>query len=189
MLERLSSRPVLCPGHASSLTIPSTGCLPSAVSAAGVTRLCSMHPGYYAAVRLLTCSPTALSPRLPVAARQRSAPAGQMRSPRFRRVPFERDMVFDPGVASAPRIAVPHILPSATVTASAPANFGISWLNPTPHAIAVYASTTPSPTPSQHSLPGGRYPLPEPVFHRLDHASLAWRTTVTVILMGVTVIP
>ena len=28
----------------------------------------------------------------------------------------------------------------------------------------------------QHSLPGGRYPLPEPDFHRLDRASFAWRT-------------
>jgi hypothetical protein len=29
---------------------------------------------------------------------------------------------------------------------------------------------------AQHSLPGGRYPLPEPDFHRLDRASFAWRT-------------
>jgi hypothetical protein len=29
---------------------------------------------------------------------------------------------------------------------------------------------------SQHSLPGGRYPLPGPDFHRLDRASFAWRT-------------
>ena len=28
----------------------------------------------------------------------------------------------------------------------------------------------------QHSLPGGRYPLPGPDFHRLDRASFAWRT-------------
>src|SRR3954454_10290166 len=27
----------------------------------------------------------------------------------------------------------------------------------------------------QHSLPGGRYPLPGPDFHRLDRASFAWR--------------
>src|SRR4029077_9674116 len=30
--------------------------------------------------------------------------------------------------------------------------------------------------PTQHSLPGGRYPLPGPDFHRLDRASFAWRT-------------
>jgi hypothetical protein len=33
---------------------------------------------------------------------------------------------------------------------------------------------------TQHSLPGGRYPLPGPDFHLLDHASFAWRTNVSV---------
>jgi hypothetical protein len=41
------------------------------------------------------------------------------RSPRFRQVPFVRDGVFDHDRASAPRIAVPHMLPSAGWTASA----------------------------------------------------------------------
>jgi hypothetical protein len=41
----------------------------------------------------------------------------------------------------------------------------------------VYASPWSSPPTTQHSLPGGRYPLPGPVFHRLDRASFAWRTT------------
>src|SRR4051794_32826789 len=35
----------------------------------------------------------------------------------------------------------------------------LSWLNPTPHAIAVYASQPPSPVATQHSLPSGRYSL------------------------------
>ena len=47
--------PALCPGHASQLTLPSTGRLPSTVSAADVTRHCSRLHGYYAAVQLLTC--------------------------------------------------------------------------------------------------------------------------------------
>src|SRR5450830_761537 len=47
----------------------------------------------------------------------------------------------------------------------------ISKLTPTTHTIAVYASPWPSPDTTQHSLPGGRYPLPGPDFHRLDHAS------------------
>src|SRR5215510_9250769 len=34
-----------------------------------------------------------------------------------------------------------------------------SWLNPTPHAIAVYASQPLSPVATQHSLPSGRYSL------------------------------
>src|SRR6187200_3336320 len=52
----------------------------------------------------------------------------------------------------------------------------LSWLNPTPHAIAVYASQPTSPLTTQHSLPSGRYSLLGPVFHRLDRTSFAWRT-------------
>src|SRR5208337_174979 len=108
------------------------------------------------------------------------ATAGQARSPRFRRDPFARDGVFDHGRASTPRIAAPHILPSATVTASASTDFGFSRLNSPPHAIAVYASRRSSPSAPQHSLPSARYGLLGPDFHRLDRASFAWRTTVTV---------
>src|SRR5678816_2872442 len=52
----------------------------------------------------------------------------------------------------------------------------LSWLNPTPHAIAVYASRPLSPVATQHSLPSGRYSLLGPDFHRQDRASFAWRT-------------
>jgi hypothetical protein len=48
----------------------------------------------------------------------------------------------------------------------------LSWLNPTPHAIAVYASQPLSPVVTQHSLPSGRYSLLGPDFHRLDRTSL-----------------
>src|SRR3989441_10297860 len=48
----------------------------------------------------------------------------------------------------------------------------LSWLNPTPHAIAVYASRPLSPVAAQHSLPSGRYSLLGPDFHRLDRTSL-----------------
>src|SRR4029453_3263063 len=51
-----------------------------------------------------------------------------------------------------------------------------SWLNPTPHAIAVYASQPLSPVATQHSLPSGRYSLLGPDFHRLDRTHFAWRT-------------
>ena len=104
------------------------------------------------------------------------ATTGGMRSPRFQRAPFVRDVVSDPGRATVPRIAAPHMLPSTFLTASAPATLGISWLNPTPHTITVYASPWSSPPTTQHSLPGGRYPLPGPDLHRLDRASFAWRT-------------
>src|SRR4026207_166978 len=52
----------------------------------------------------------------------------------------------------------------------------LSWLNPTPHAIAVYASQPTSPLTTQHSLPSGRYSLLGPDFHRLDRTSFTWRT-------------
>src|SRR6266478_5174072 len=48
----------------------------------------------------------------------------------------------------------------------------LSWLNPTPHAIAVYASRPLPPVATQHSLPSGRYSLLGPDFHRLDRTSL-----------------
>ena len=48
----------------------------------------------------------------------------------------------------------------------------LSWLNPTPHALAVYASRLLSPAVTQHSLPTGRCPLLGPDFHRLDRTSL-----------------
>src|SRR5215467_11965093 len=81
-----------------------------------------------------------------------------MRSLRFRRVPFGRDVAFDPGGATASRIAMPHILPSTVPSVSASATFFLSWLNPTPQPIAVYALHPPSPTTAQHSLPGGALP-------------------------------
>src|SRR5580693_5056080 len=54
----------------------------------------------------------------------------------------------------------------------------LSRLNPTPHAIAVYASQPLSPAATQHSLPSGRYSLLGPDLHRLDRTSLrcGWRT-------------
>jgi hypothetical protein len=100
-----------------------------------------------------------------------------VRSPRFRRDPFVRDVVFDHGRASVPRITGPHMLPSTLLTVSASAEFWFSRLNSTPHTITVYASHPPSPATTQHSLQGARYGLPGPVSHRRDHASLTWRTS------------
>ena len=41
------------------------------------------------------------------------------RSLRFRRIPFRRDVVFDPGGVTAPRMTVPRMLPSMLMTGSA----------------------------------------------------------------------
>src|SRR5260221_5449706 len=88
-----------------------------------------------------------------------------MRPLRFRRVPFGRDVAFDPGGATASRIAMPHMLPSTVPSVSASAKLLLSWLNPPPHPITVYASHPPSPTTAQHSLPGGALPpCPGPSF-------------------------
>jgi len=54
------------------------------------------------------------------------------RSPRFRRVPFERDVALDPGRATEPRIAAPPMLPSASSTASAPALLPFRGSSPHP---------------------------------------------------------
>ena len=81
-----------------------------------------------------------------------------MRPLRFRRVPFGRDVAFDPGGATASRVAMPHILPSTVPSVSASATLLISWLNPPPHPITVYASHPSLPTTTQHSLPGGALP-------------------------------
>ena len=102
----------------------------------------------------------------------RASVLSDTRPPRFRQVPFVRDEVFDPDRATAPRMTVPHMLPSAGWTASASVALSLSWLNSSPRTIAVYASWPPSPTElTQHSLPGGCYPLPGPDFHRLEPAS------------------
>jgi hypothetical protein len=50
--------------------------------------------------------------------------------------------------------------------------YDLSWLKPTPHAIAVFASEPLLPVATQHSLPSGRYSLLGPVLHRLDRTSL-----------------
>jgi hypothetical protein len=115
-------------------------------------------------------SPSHRGPAQPLAARP------GLRSPRFRRVPFVRDRITDLGRAPAPRMAASYVLPSTLRTVSASAAISLSRLNNPPHTIAVYASPWSSPSTSQHSLPGGRYPLPGPDFHRLDRASFAWRT-------------
>src|SRR5215472_3852172 len=50
-----------------------------------------------------------------------------MRSLRFRRVPFGRDVTFDPGGATASRVAIPHILPSTVGDGGCEAYTVIGW--------------------------------------------------------------
>ena len=55
-----------------------------------------------------------------------------MRSLRFRRVPFGRDVAFDPGGATTSRIAMPPMLPSTVPTVSASATLPIRGSIPHP---------------------------------------------------------
>jgi hypothetical protein len=86
---------------------------------------------------------------------------GEVRSPRFRRLPFMRNGVSDHGRAVTPCVAVHNILPSTFSTASASARLNLSRLNIPLHMIAVYASRPSSPAAPQHSLEGGSL-LPYP---------------------------
>ncbi len=160
--------PVLCPGHRLPSVVPPTEPLPSTPSAAAPRGLVRALHRYYEA----RPTPRLFRGSFGSSPSCRGPTAGQTRSPRFRRDPFVRDVVFDHGRASAPRMTGPHMLPSTFLTVSASASIWLSRLNSTPHTIAVYASQPPSPTTTQHSLPGARYGLPEPVFHRQDRASL-----------------
>src|SRR5438034_1195395 len=94
------------------------------------------------------------------------------RSPSFRCDPFARDVALDPGRASVLLSARRRHTSSLCDWRSDVCSSDLSWLNPTPHAIAVYASRPLSPVAAQHSLPSGRYSLLGPDFHRLDRTSL-----------------
>jgi hypothetical protein len=98
-----------------------TGSLPSALSATAPHGFVRGFLQYYGPIRLLAV-PRQLR-LLDFLSRPgiAHATAGQTRSPRFRRVPFLRDVASDPGRATGPCIAAPHMLPSAPLTASAPA--------------------------------------------------------------------
>lgn len=130
----------------------------------------------------MTPSDSSLLPRrlrllgFPLWPRTAAAAVGGTRPPRFRRGPFVRDMVSDSGRATEPRITVPHMVPSTFSTVSASATSGLSKLNTYPTRLLCTLRSRRHRTATQHSLPGARYGLPGPDFHRLDRASFAWRT-------------
>jgi len=132
--------------------------------------LVPLYPWYCKALRLpaappasLRCLRSAVPPRAlgfaPTAARRYGCgPGVGHRSPltgfidggdRTSQVPgephYERALLFDPGGTSALGHYRASMLPSAFLTASAPARTVISGLNPTAHSLAVYASQGGSP--------------------------------------------
>src|SRR4051795_10026379 len=52
--------------------------------------------------------------------------------------------------------------------------FAAHYPTPLNHCVRFVAVVADGLT--QHSLPGGRYPLPVPDFHRLNQISFSWRT-------------
>jgi hypothetical protein len=83
-----------------------------------------------------------------------------VRSPRFRRDPFVRDVVFDHGRASAPRIAGPHMLPSTLLTVSASAEFWFrgSIAHPTRSLCTLRSRRRRRPRNTRYRAPATAYP-------------------------------
>jgi hypothetical protein len=87
-------------------------------------------------------------------------------SPKFQRDPSIRDVALDPGRVAMPRIAAPLMLRSTFGTGLRLCGMPISWLNPTPHTAAVYASWPA--LPSAHATLASR---------RLATPYLGWTCT------------
>ena len=167
-LSRLCARRVLCWS-----AFPLVSALRSTGSARRIAPpLCSP------ASQLLWRSPTsrvrassATAPRLPDADRRLDTHARRRpdaRSPRFRRDPFARDVALRPRQGdSASHSGIAHVAFDHE-DGLRPCDLIISWLNPTPHALAVYASWSASP-PAHATLASRRLAtaLPGPDFHRL----------------------
>src|SRR5215471_1893183 len=94
--------PALSPVRAGWFAVPLAPALRSTDSAAVTKSGCALFAGFPATM-------TGLDFPRPYIIGWRS----DMGSPSFRRDPFARDVAFDPGRATAPRIAVPHMLPSS----------------------------------------------------------------------------
>ena len=93
--------------------------------------------------------------------------------PRFRRNPFARDVLLDPGGTAMPRITALHMLRSTIRTVSAPANssFRGSITHPTQPLCTLRVRRYRRLT--QHSLPGGLLGLTWAGLAPADRASFA----------------
>src|ERR1700719_3995819 len=76
-----------------------------------------------------------------------------MRPLRFRRVPFGRDVAFDPGGATASRIAMPHMLPSTVPSASASRSY--FFRGSIPHPIQEFEPPPSSRESTSHRFLSG----------------------------------
>ena len=141
----------------------------------GLLRLVRQLPRYYGGVRL----PVSVHHRLRLFAfpmRTSAIPLWPNAGPpKFRRDPFARDVLFDPGRAAKPRLTALLILRSTMSTVSAPAicPFRGSIAHPTQPLCTLRGRRHRRLT--QHSLPGGPLSLTRVGLAPTDHASLAWR--------------
>jgi hypothetical protein len=104
------------------------------------------------------------------------ATAGQTRPPKFRRVPFRRDMVSDPGRVAAPRIAVPTMLLSTVLSGSASAVRSLSGLNTDPIGSLCTLRERRHQCPRNTRYRAACYSLTRAGFAPARPRQLAWRT-------------
>src|SRR5258705_4662096 len=104
--------------------------------------------------------------------------------PRFRRNPFARDVLLDPGGMTVPRITALHMLRSTITTVSAPANssFRGSITHPTQPLCTLRVRRYRRLT--QHSLPGDLLGLTWAGLAPADRASFARRLPLLNHLVG-----
>src|SRR5215207_3114870 len=123
----------------------------------------------------LRASP-ATAPHLPGTDRRHRCQRPDVGSPSFRRAPFARDLLFDPSGAPVPRDNGTAHVAFGTKDNLRPRDKGISGLNHTPHATAVYASRPTSlPVSRNTRFQAARYALPGLDFHQRI-APASWRT-------------
>src|SRR5712671_2156852 len=96
-------------------------------------------------------------------------------SPKFRRDPFARDLLFDPGRRAWPRLAALSVLRSTLCTVSAPATYPLrgSITHPTQPLCTLRGRRRRRLT--QHSLPGCLLGITWIGLSPTDRASFAWR--------------
>src|SRR5215471_7384401 len=96
-------------------------------------------------------------------------------SPKFRRDPFARDLLFDPGRRAWPRLAALSMLRSTLGTVSAPATYPLrgSITHPTQPLCTLRGRRRRRLT--QHSLPGCLLSITWVGLSPTDRASFAWR--------------
>src|SRR2546421_8110 len=154
---RLCARDVLCWSAFPLVTALGSTCSAADCSAlfAGFTATMAMSDFPRSCIIGYGSSPSRCGPSC------RTARWPNVGSPSFRYDLCERDLAFDPGGTTVPRKAAQPILRSTVETVSAPSEKDISWLNPRPHAPAVYASCATLPPPHT-TLATGRLARPYP---------------------------